>query len=145
MFIAIGSGLLGQFGGPGATQVLASSKLSSGPISLPLVEPLAPVYASSDYLHIFDGIFLQGCDLYIPAGTSLPNLGNLSRCGAGSWDNAISSFTLGSGAWVRFYRDINYGGPSVQYTGPGYADLMDPGWDDVVSSLQVGFVAAPAP
>lgn len=112
--------------------------------SLPLLKPLGLASPATNYLHIFDGTWLSGCDLYIPADTNLSNLASYSRCGYGNWDNAISSFTIQSGAWVTFYVDTNYGGSSVSYVGPDGLGVMPGGFNDSISSLRVGWVAAPA-
>jgi hypothetical protein len=143
--LAINFGLLSQFGASGVPQVQASSKIATSPVFFPLVKPLGSVSAPTGYLHIFDGARLTGCDLYIPGGTNLPNLGNFTRCGLGSWDNAISSFDLGNGVAVRFYTDYNYTGRSEYFVGPGYALTMGADWDNQISSLKVYWGAAPAP
>lgn len=145
--LVITSGLLGQFGALEPTPVFASSRPDPSTSLFPLFHPPLgrSIGASSSYLHIYDGTWLAGCDLYIPGGTNLPDLSQFSRCGYGNWNDAISSFILGSGLWVQFYKNTNYSGGLLQYTGPVGIGVMPSGWDNSISSLKVNLIAAPQP
>lgn len=140
MLLTISSGLLV---GWGTAPVSAAVKLGN-PIHIPLVKGSAPSGPSSTYLHIFDNWYLGGCDAYISTPANISNLGTLSKCGSGTWDNAITSFIVQNGAWVTFYKDTNYGGDSITFTGPDGYDYIGADWDNQISSLKLGWTAAPA-
>lgn len=120
--------------------------LSLGPVGELSVSKVTPVSATVEYVTVYDGTWLSGCGESFDDSTMYyPDLRNYWKCGYSSWNDAIRSFNLGSGAQVTFYTDINYGGSSLTFVGPTNRGEMQSGFDRTISSMKVLPIAAPSP
>jgi len=100
------------------------------------------VVPAPDEVLIFEHVNFDGAMLSPSAGGNYPDLRQWTISGGKTWNDKISSLKIGKDALLCVYADIDFGGPSVVFSGDGQGtveiiSLHGTGWEDAVSSMKV--------
>lgn len=100
------------------------------------------VFPAPDEVLIFEHVNFDGGMLSPSAGGNYPDLRQWPISGGKTWNDKISSLKIGKDALLCVYADIDFGGPSIVFSGDGQRNtdiisLHGTGWEDRISSMKV--------
>lgn len=101
--------------------------------------PIIVSAQSANRAYFYEDINYRGNYMVFSGVRDEPDLRVYKTAGASSpnWNDRISSIKVGTGLKLIVYRDINYGGPSISFTGPAtISTLVSNGWNDKISSFR---------
>lgn len=95
---------------------------------------------ASNQVFVYEDINYGGAYIRWDGIRDIPDLRsyNTGAQGTPNWNDRISSLKVGSDVKLIVYKDINYKGGSMTFTGPAtISTLVSAGWNDKISSLRI--------